>query len=190
MKYGFFGLVVFSLSILAAPARSTIVRSMNLDQLAHEADAVIHGRITHRSSSWNDTKSRIYTVTQVEVIETIKGQAKAQQILKIRQIGGTVDGITQTIVGNASLTVGEEVVLFLDRDEKKPLYYVIGMAQGKYTVDRTGAKPRVAHNLAGLALAEMNGEQLAQIKHTEKATKVSQPTLVDFKAQIKAALRR
>lgn len=190
MKCGILGLIVFALSFLAVPANSTIVRSMNLDQLAHEADVVVHGRITHQSSSWNDTKNRIYTVTKIEVIEAVKGQAKTQQILQIRQIGGTVDGITQTIVGNASLTVGEEVVLFLDRDEKKPLHYVIGMAQGKYTVDRTGAKPRVAHNLAGLALAEMNGEQLARIKHTKKAVKVNHPTLIDFKAQIKAALKR
>lgn len=173
--------------LLTTVAHATIVRSMSVEQMANEADVVVHGRVTAQSSAWNETKSRIYTVTDVEVIEPIKGERAPKSVVQVRQIGGTVDGISQTIVGNAKLTVGEEVVLFLDADEKLPFHYVIGMAQGKYAVDRASGEPQVVRSLSGLALADVKGD-VAQLKPHAEPTAVG-VKLEDFKASVRAAIK-
>ncbi|MEZ4465407.1 MAG: hypothetical protein R3F43_13255 [bacterium] len=95
-----------------------------------------------------------------------------------------MDGITQSIVGNARLSVGEEVVVFLTQDAEKGLHYVIGMAQGKYTVDRRGRAPHPARAGGAGAGAHEDGS-LAELK--SQATLVL-PTLATFKASIRQAI--
>lgn len=177
------------LLVTAVPAGATIVKSLSLDDLAREADVVVHGVVEAQEATWNETRSRIYTVTRVRVVDSLKGPAKADETLSIRQIGGSLDGLTQTIVGNAKLRKGEEVVLFLDRDEERGLHYVVGMAQGKYAVDRSGDAPRVVRDLDGLALAEVEGKKLARLED-ETPRPSAAPTLDVFKEQIRASLRR
>ena len=176
--------------LLAAPAVATIVRSLTLDQMAVRADVVVHARVVEQRSAWNDEKNRIYTVTRVEVVDAIKGGDKPGTLLDIRQIGGSVDGITQSVAGNARLRVGEEVIVFLDRDQAKPLHYVIGMAQGKFAVDRRGAEPRVVRDLEGLSMAAASGPTVADLKATPKSAPVPEqlaPSLPDFVARVRAA---
>lgn len=185
MKRLVFGLTAL---LMATAAQATIVRSMSVEQLANEADAVVHGRVVGQTSAWNDTKSRIYTITDVEVIEAVKGKSAAKTVVQVRQIGGTVDGITQSIVGNASLKQGEEVFLFLDSDEKLPYHYVIGMAQGKYAIDRAAGEPQVVRSLSGLALADVKGD-VAQLQPHVHESPQAGIKLADFKKTVRAAIK-
>lgn len=175
----------FAVLFLAPPAGATIVQSLTLDELAHKADVIVHGRVVEQAASWNETRSRIYTVTTVEVVERLKGLGESR--IQIRQLGGTVDGITQSIVGNARLVVGEEVVVFLNHDPSKNLHYVVGMAQGKYAVDRSTPKPTIRHDLAGLALARIQEGQLAKL--VEPTGGQAAMTLDELKAQVADALK-
>jgi len=78
----------------AIPASATIVRALSIEQLTATADVIVEGRVTAQSSSWNDEKTRIYTVTTLAVSTAHKGPVKPGETLQIRQIGGTVDGLT------------------------------------------------------------------------------------------------
>lgn len=166
-------------------AGATIVRPLTLEMMAQRADVVVRGRVVGQDVAWNDDKTRIYTVTRVEIAEAYKGGDKAGAVIAIRQIGGTVDGLTQAVVGNAKLRAGEEVVLFLDRDEAKPLHYVIGMAQGKFGVSREGPEPKVVHDVEGLAFMAPGQRSVADLK---AAPKGEAPTLAAFEARLRAAL--
>ncbi|MCB9547113.1 MAG: hypothetical protein H6706_14870 [Myxococcales bacterium] len=174
-----------ALLLAAGTASATIVQSLSLDEISRKADVIVHGTVVEQSTAWNETRTRIYTVTTVEVKDRVKGQGETR--IRIRQLGGTVDGITQSIVGNARMAKGEEVVLFLTRDTAKDLHYVVGMAQGKYAVDRQAPEPVVRHELEGLALARIEDGALAELKAPE-ATQVALPTLAAFKAQIRQAI--
>ncbi len=171
-------------TFLALPAQATVVKSLSLGQMTSEADVIVQARVLDRSSAWNAEKTRIYTVTRIQVSETLKGPAESE--LQIRQIGGTVDGLSQKVVGNATLKVGEEVILFLDRDEAKPFHYVVGMAQGKYAIDRSQTTPRVVRTLHGLALADV-ADGKVKLKGHAKATLA--PSVADFKNRIRGALK-
>ncbi len=166
-------------------AGATIVRPLTVEMMAERADVVVRGRVVGQEAAWNDDKTRIYTVTRVEIAEAYKGGDKPGAVIAVRQIGGTVDGLTQSVVGNAKLRVGEELVLFLDRDEAKPLHYVIGMAQGKLGVSRDGPEPTVVHDVEGLAFMAPGQRTVADLKAAPKA---AAPTLAAFEARLRAAL--
>jgi|JI10StandDraft_1071094.scaffolds.fasta_scaffold479981_2 uncharacterized membrane protein len=176
----------FALACLSVPAGATIVQSLSLEEMSRKADVIVHGRVVEQATAWNETRSRIYTVTTIEVQERLKGLGASS--IRVRQLGGTVDGLTQSIVGNARLVVGEEVVVFLNRDEAKDLHYVVGMAQGKYAVDRSTPVPTIRHDLAGLALARIQEGQLAQLVETTPQPGAAL-TLDGLKARVADALK-
>ncbi len=181
-------LSILTLLLLAGTAQATIVKSLNLEQMTKAADVIVVGEVLARTSAWNEEKTRIYTVTRIRVAEALKGSSGGDEI-EVRQIGGTVDGLTQSIVGNAKLKEGEEVVLFLDQDERLPYHYVVGMAQGKFSIDRSGKNPLVVRSLAGLALAKVKDKKIETLKHAPSTPAAVAPTLDAFKAKVRAALQ-
>jgi len=89
--------------------------------------------------------------------------------------------------GNAPLKVGEEVVLFLTRDSH--YHYVVGLAQGKFSVrtDGTGRKV-VSQDLSGLAFARwVSGGRMILSRRLELARP---QYLDDLEAEVKAALSK
>ncbi len=173
--------------LLAAPAGATIVKALSVKEMSTVADVIVVGEVVDQRTFWNDEKTRIYTVTRVRVSEALKGTSEGAEI-EIRQIGGTLDGLTQSIVGNAKLAKGEEVLVFLDRDDQKPLHYVIGMAQGKFSIDRSSGVARVVRSMEGLALAKTDAKKIVELAPATEA-RVEAPTLDAFTAQIRDALR-
>ncbi len=145
------------LLMVFTPAMATIVRALTVEQMTTTADVIAEGQVTDQTSAWNEEKTRIYTVTTLTLTVTHKGPVKAGEAIQIRQIGGTVDGLTQSIAGNAKLTKGEEVLVFLDRDAARGLHYVVGMAQGKFTIDRAAPAPRINRGLEALSTLDAKG---------------------------------
>lgn len=185
----FFTAALVAVFLAAAGSHATIVKSLSLDQLAKNADVIVHGTVDRQTSSWNDARNRIYTVTEVRVEEALKGDLKRNEVIVVRQLGGTVDGISQVISGNAQLAEAEEVLVFLRADPEKSLHYVVGMAQGKYAVDRGGPDVRVVRNLRGIALVNTKDGQIGQILSTPQPLQRQQsPTLEQFKATVRSAL--
>lgn len=170
-------------------AHGTIARALSLKQMAQDADVIVRGVVLDRTASWNAEKTRIYTVTILRIEDALKGSSKGKT-LKIRQLGGTADGLSQRIIGNANFTKGEEVVVFLRRDPERDLHYVIGMAQGKFRVDRSGPAPRITHSLKGLALAKVEDGHLARVVRPKTSGTQTEPSLEAFTAQVQRALRQ
>ena len=100
--------LILTLLLLLCPslASATIVRALTVEQMAQESDAVIFGTVSKQTSGWNDSKTRIYTVTTIVVKESWKGSHRNGASVNIRQIGGTVGQLTQRVVGNAKFTAG------------------------------------------------------------------------------------
>jgi len=146
--------VIAALGLMAGsePAEATIVRQLSLTDMAKRADLIVRGHVVRRTSSWNPERTRIYTVSEIRVDAAMKGGLAPGSVVPVRQIGGQVDGVVQTIAGDAHFTEGEEVVVFLDRDETLPFSYLIGLSQGKFSVRRDAGQAVVGRNTAELAL--------------------------------------
>lgn len=167
-------------------AEATVMQPMRLDQMVKAADVIIRGEVLRQASSYGD-QGRIYTVTEIKVLESLKGGDAPAIVLKVRQLGGTVDGISQHIAGNARLLEGEEVALFLRRDAEKQLHYVVGMAQGKYAIDRSGPEPLVARDTHGLSFKAPTPEGVQALAVKPQPAKPAALTWAQLRDQIQAA---
>lgn len=185
MSRFFFLAATVALCALASPsAQATVAKPLTFEALTKEADVVVHGVVVDQKSFWGPQRERIYTHTEISVWRTLKGKT-AQSTLVVRQWGGAAEGAVMHIPGNASLKVGEEVVLFLTRDAQH--HFVVGLAQGKLALRADAAGRKLAHrDLSGLTFATWgpNGKMTLG-----KRWALDQPlALDDLESAIKRAL--
>jgi hypothetical protein len=169
--------------LLGLPARATTVLAADLPELAHGADAVIHGTVRRMESRWSGDGRRIVTDVEIQVSEALKGQPGATVL--VTQPGGQVGDIGQVVQGLATFKQGEEVVLFLERRGPRA-FRVAGMTQGKYQVQRSADGTQV------LAVPEPSGDTLLLDPATRQPTASTHRALPlpELKAAIRTALQQ
>ncbi len=140
-------------------------------------------RVDLPESRWSGDGRRILTDVEIQVTETLKGQAGGTVL--VTQPGGRVGDIGQRVSGLAAFTPGEEVVLFLERRGTRS-FRVAGMAQGKYKVQRSADGTRV------LAVPEPTDDTLLVDPATRQPTTSSLQSLslTELKASIRTALQQ
>lgn len=182
LRSKFSALLVVAL-LLGLPAAATTMLRIDLPELAQTADTVVHGTVRRMESRWSGDHRRIVTDVEIQVTETLKGQAGSTVL--VVQPGGRVGDIGQIVHGLASFTEGEEVVVFLER-RGTSAFRVTGMAQGKYQVRRSSETHSV------LAVPENTGDALLLDPSTRQPTASAQRTLTldELKAAIKTALQQ
>lgn len=148
----------FLLFVLAAPAFASSAVQMDVPALTRAASDVVRARVTSTRCAWTEDHRRLVTFVEVQVLEGWKGPAPAA--LTVLQPGGERDGIGQRVEGVAALEVGEELVLFLER--QGPLHRVVGLSQGVYRVERGAGRAAraVPADVGGLVLLAPPGRAI------------------------------
>ena len=139
-------------------ASAAWVRSFTIQQLYEEADRVVVGQVSARESFWNDAHDTIYTESRVDVKRTEKGSVRESVV--VRQMGGQVGDVELIISGNASLQIGERVLLFL-RDHGD-YCAIVGMSQGKWSVRWVGGADRAYRGPTRQDLPVQDGERVLE----------------------------
>lgn len=109
---------------------------MTLDELVASSARVVLAQPVERTSRWEvlGGGKRIVTYTRLVVDEPIAGagptEGRADEVW-VRTLGGAVDGVGQHVSGEASFTLGERSLVFLERASDGAAV-VAGMAQGHY----------------------------------------------------------
>jgi hypothetical protein len=147
-------LVVLWALLVPSYALATIVVHYDLDALTTAADVVVVGHVEAQRSKWEG--ARIVTDYEVRVSLPVVGASGSRMV--VRTLGGRVGEWAQMAHGVPQFKVGQDVLLFLERDSAGDLHRVIGMAQGRLTVARD-AQGRVwaVQDLAGLSVARVTG---------------------------------
>lgn len=124
------------LLVIPALLWATTVIPMDVEKLASLSTHVVEARAIESTSQWNTEHTLIFTYTRFEVTRTLKGQSPAT--LMVRQLGGTVDGVSQKVAGVRQWRLGEEAMLFL-RPSSIPdgAMVVTGLMQGNFVMRRT-----------------------------------------------------
>lgn len=146
--------------LLAWPSLASTVVAVDIPTLSQKAQAIVMGRVTKVASRWTSDKSRVVTDIEVAVTETLKGTALDKVLLV--QSGGTVEDVRQVVHGMPSFAPGEEVFLFLE-PRGASRFATVGMAQGKFQIQRNGAADAwvvPAPELAGSLLDAATGQRL------------------------------
>jgi hypothetical protein len=125
----------------AAPA--SVVRHQDVADLTRSASDVVHGVVTARVSFRDEGQGRIVTHTTVRVDRVLKGGSMGAALSRdivVRQMGGRIGNVASFVEGDPIFRVGEEVVLFLERNGQT--HTLLSLAQAKFTVktDRAGNK--------------------------------------------------
>jgi hypothetical protein len=115
----------------ASPARAAQLSDLSLDDLAGEAVAVVRGRVTSTVTVRDPFIQTDATITVDECLAGPCGKA-----IQIRRLGGELEGDGLYVDGEANLTTGVEVVVFVRLDRHRRAR-VLGGVQGVFTVERT-----------------------------------------------------
>lgn len=121
--------------LVALTAEATTLLQWDLPALIDRSDAIVRGRVVAVEARWSGDKRVIFREVRVAVDEALVAGG-VQDTVTIQELGGTVGDIAQHVDGMALFTPGEEVVLFLGRRGTR-LFELVGMAQGKYRVERS-----------------------------------------------------
>jgi hypothetical protein len=164
-------LAASAVGLVPTAARATVMRPLTLAALTEQADAVVRARVGEQWSDWAEDGRRIFTWTQLEVVEAWTGDVG--EAVVVRTMGGVVGDLGMRVSGTPRFVTGAEVVVFLR--EGSDVFEVVGMSQGKFDVRNGEAVPDV-HGLAftapepdaktpplrALAVAELRSRVLAQ----------------------------
>lgn len=125
-------------------AHATISVLMTLGELVERSGAAVVAQPVERFSRWEELggSKRIVTYTRLVLEQTIVGDVKATVGDKakdkaavsevwVRTLGGKLDGIGQSVAGEAQFSLGETALVFLARAGDGAVV-VVGMAQGHY----------------------------------------------------------
>lgn len=150
------GLLAFALGgaltipLVAATAQATQLQPLDLAALSERASAVVVGVVEGQRASWTDAqRSSIVTDVRVRVTRALRGAAVGE-VVTVRRLGGSIDGIGMRVAGEAGFTQGEEILLFAEG--RGGSLYSVGMTQGKMHVATENGRKVVYGSLAGAEL--------------------------------------
>ena len=94
-----------------ANVHATTIRALSLR--VKNADRIVVAEVLRQETIEGQVPGRLYTLTTLQVIESLKGELKTKNTFVVRQIGGTKGTWTQEVIGDAQFKTAERAVLFL-----------------------------------------------------------------------------
>ena len=128
------------LFVFPGSAYATQVLRTSMEEMAQRSERVIHARVVGQQVEWNAQRTRVLTLTRLEILNTLKGKPEASVV--VYQVGGTLDGVTYKIPGAIQFHKGEEIVFFGVQFRDMIVSY--GMGLGKFVVSRSGKSAMVS----------------------------------------------
>lgn len=148
--------LMFLSTLVAAGALATTLVAMDVPALTRASDLVVRGTVVRVESRWTLDHQRIVTDNEILVSETLKGNQVGKTVVAM-QPGGVVGDVGQLVHGVAKFSLGDEVIVFLEKRGDRA--FVVGLAQGRFVVDRTGPEPMVKTGEDDLFLVDAKTHQ-------------------------------
>lgn len=121
---------------------------LSLDELIDGAERVAVVRVEGQQARWSADHSLIYTEVTVRIVEPLKGEGAAGEVLTLRREGGVVGEVGMYVAGAAGFKTGEESLVFFERRGRA--LWTVGMAQGRMPVGTVEGRRVVVRQTAGL----------------------------------------
>ncbi|MBO0720610.1 MAG: hypothetical protein J2P41_07300 [Blastocatellia bacterium] len=142
-------------SLMVLPAQATVMRMLEVEELTRISSDVFHGQVLSTEADWDAEHKHIYTSIRVRVDETLKGSLGRSEVVTVTQLGGVKDGKRTDYAGRPVFKPGETVVLFTKRGKNND-FIVVGLKQGKMTVDGN----MVRRDFSGITLVRRSANGL------------------------------
>lgn len=114
------------------------MRALSLDDLINFSDRASLGTPIHYSSDYAYVRGsrRIVTWTRIAQEEDLYSEEGHEEEILIMTLGGKIGSLRQKVPGEAALTMGQRCLIFASPEEPDGTRHVIGMAQGKFSVEK------------------------------------------------------
>jgi hypothetical protein len=126
--------------LFASAASAATVLRLEPGALAEQSALIFIGTVAQQDARLQVEPRQVFTDTVFAVDEVLKGKladgnprAGESKTFTLTQLGGAVEGYGTQVPGYARFSVGERVMLFVERADTGRLV-VTGLAQGKYTL--------------------------------------------------------
>jgi hypothetical protein len=116
--------------------------SSDVESMSKNADLIITGKVVEQNSSWNESKTRIYTQATIQVEEYLKGSNNNKPVV-VSYPGGEVGEVGELYSHMPRFEDNEEVLVFLKNEYESTNYKVLNGEDGKINIvtdPRTGEK--------------------------------------------------
>lgn len=147
---------------LSSSADATTAVFLTREELVARSTIVARVHVGKATTGESDDHASIVTRTELTVDTCLAGPCGAH--LTVEQIGGTWQGKTQRVLGDAHLRAGEDAVVFL-RGGDHGRAYLTALALSVYHVDADGMARR---ELEGMTLLRRDAGRLAPVVVDEK----------------------
>ncbi|MBL8922844.1 MAG: hypothetical protein JNJ54_28610 [Myxococcaceae bacterium] len=142
--------------LVASSALATTLIAMDVPALTRSSELVVRGTVVRVEARWTADGRRIMTDNEILIADVLKGSHAGKTIVAM-QPGGAVGDVGQLVHGVATFSLGDEVVVFLERRGERAT--VVGLAQGRFFVDRSGPEPMVRGGEEELFLVDAKTHQ-------------------------------
>lgn len=122
--------------IINGPAFASMIER-DVSELTNDAEAVIEGKVTSIKSEWSDNPNAgIVTNVNIEVTDVIKGDLIVREEVVVQTLGGEIleQNIGLQVSDQPEFQVGEEVIIFLKKDQNRNVFRSVSNFQGKMKV--------------------------------------------------------
>jgi hypothetical protein len=179
----------FSAALWPSPAGATVMVPLTVEDMAVQSACVVHGRVVQSRAAWDEGHQRIFTFTDIEILDALHAPSALPKTITVRTLGGEVEKIGMRVSGTEKFAPQEEVVVFLRRDPvDAQAFQTVGMSQGKYSVEHEAKGRAVAvPSLEGLAFArpDPNG---GSMKVSGEAPDAARIPLNELRERVQAAI--
>jgi hypothetical protein len=136
------------LSAFAPTANATVLRYLNFDQLADQAEAIVIGTVTLQQVAAVSQPADLHTYVTLDQLEVLSGQVPEGRLtLRIR--GGVYGRSGRHIAGTPEFHHGERLLLFV-RGNGRSAVPLVGWGQGVFRFRNNSATGRsVVHDADG-----------------------------------------
>ncbi len=167
-------------------AESSTLLQLDFEELVRTSPTIVRAQVLENTVKTDDATGRTHLLTTFKVLETLRGETKER--VTVRQLAGFGGNKSLKLPGNVEFSKGDEAVLFLfQRAEEGSVYFLRGMAQGRFKVIEdaaTGVKS-VQRPLKGVRLLKGFGTE----KKAKKPSDIMPNTLDAFRREVEKVLQ-
>jgi hypothetical protein len=177
----------FAFVLAPALAVATVMVPLTIEDMTAQSACIVRGKVLESRASWDKAHQRIYTFTEIEVLDTLHSASAVPQKIVVKTLGGEVGEIGMRVSGTEKFEAQEEVVIFLRKDPVEAAnFQTIGMSQGKLRVERDAkGKIELIPSHEGLAFARPDETGSMKINDASAPARIS---FDDLKTRVKVAL--
>lgn len=174
-------MLILGFSFVFTNLFATVLVKMNVEDLTYAAGNIVMGVVDEVKCEKDAENGRVYTYNTIIVKQNIKGISDKKVV--IRQIGGSYNGMEMWISGTPRFEVGEEVLVFLKKENSR--YFLRGMGQGAFSIKEVEGKPMALQKTGNASLYSLNSTGKASVEKAEPKTYELATLLSDINAYMK-----